>query len=417
MAESENEAGEAPDATDQAIAASRTAGLKVMGVLAPAPLQAPFPPLSTVAETWANEVIRAVSRYRGQVDAWEVACDPVRFALDVCASLLEVACKAIRLTDPEGTVLFDGGILEPDSLERIFARNGKLYFDIFSARWDDSRPEGRLRQDIARLLDIMGRYRGPKPVWITLSSPSPEKIIRHFCQAQAAGVQKILLDQEILLAPSPDMVDACRRLIMPKLWKARYVGPIWLGQEAEGFVFNQSGRPVMVAWSSKPLPVSLRIGATEGSWSGLSADSQPLSTPEGMASLKLTASPILLEGASPDTLFSQAMLTVPALPLMVSPKGSSKLLVRLYSPGPRSGVMVAPVLPEGWKSIPRQQVVSLLADRPRQLAFTVLPPKSLSYTITTIPVKAWLPGLPLPPAFQEAGVQLISSEKNATLSP
>ncbi len=128
---------------------------------------------------WTEYVRQVVTRYQHDIPVWEVWNEPNlegfwREKPDGAnyATLLKATYETIKAVNPKLVVLYGGTAGIPmEFIENSFKAGAGRYFDamnIHPYRWNDLPEKPSLPEDIAKLRELMKRYRiAEKPIWIT----------------------------------------------------------------------------------------------------------------------------------------------------------------------------------------------------------------------------------------------------------
>jgi hypothetical protein len=282
-------------------------------------LRQAFPPKDP--DEMGRFIEQAVARYKARIHLWEFLNEPVytSYALpdrysrqyggkgytpaDYVA-LLKVAATAMRKADPTCKVM--GGIAgNPEELTREVIEAGCLaQVDIFNLHmYPGQRPPENYIDGMDRLLEIMDKHGGRKPVWITEFSYyaaddlprrpffpqanfSEERLleserqcadytVRYFAVMLSHGVEKIFLhsgasgrvnDPNFECALF-DYGGAPRKLVPALAVFTNLVGPKpssagfrRLGESGYAAAFETGKQAVVVAWSGQPEEKPVSIG-------------------------------------------------------------------------------------------------------------------------------------------------------------
>jgi len=308
--------------SDRVVEASRSAQLRVQGILISTPHWAEahtangvipsglYEPWDSPANTWGRFVQAIAERYRGRVQAWEVWNEPdyprgsFGFWFGSKADyyqLLKVAYKAIRSVDPSATVLV-GGLMywaDPGYLEDLLlmARNdpegpaNHYFFDAIA--WHVySRPTD-VYERVRRSRLLLQTYVGHKAIWVNegnlpvwsesrvnnygrfpLSGTLEEQaawVVQWYAYALVAGADHVLMyrmhDSDEPEAWGLARSDgSLRPAYVAYQLAARYFSRSTGGSRAtlggaEQIVFDRPGQRVAVVWNRTPRPLTVRIGA------------------------------------------------------------------------------------------------------------------------------------------------------------
>jgi hypothetical protein len=309
--------------SDEVVEASRSAGLKVQGILISTPRWAEartpaggsvprglYEPWDSPGNTWGRFVQAIAERYRGRVHAWEIWNEPDYSRGDFTFrfgskgdyyQLLKVAYRAIRSVDPGAPVLMAGLMYwgDPGYLEDmlIMARadpEAPAHGHFFDAiAWHVySRPTD-VWERVQRSRLLLQTYVGHKAIWINegnlpvwpesrlnnynrfpLSGTLEEQaawVIQWYAYAIAAGADRVLMyrmhdsdEPEAWGLARPD--GSLRPAYVAYQLAARYFSHVThtaratLG-EVEQIVFDRPDQRVVAVWNRTPRPLTATIGA------------------------------------------------------------------------------------------------------------------------------------------------------------
>lgn len=305
-------------ATDAAVSASVSAGLQVNGILISTPEWAADPanhglpsglfrPWNDPRNLWARFVRDAVSRYRGQVRAWEVWNEPDDAAVFWPGTvadyyqLLKVSYQAIKSVDPSALVLIGGLAHWPnpgflDELLRLMMADGTArargyYFDVLALH-TYSRPSD-VRDRVIQSRQKLEATVGPKPIWVNEANvpawdespmhdyrPYPwsatvreqaSYVIQAFAYAVVSGASKLFIyrwqDTEWPEAFGLLRNDgSLRPAYVAYQVASRYFSYVPGGQVArhrnvEQIVMRRGQERISVVWNRSPARTSARLGA------------------------------------------------------------------------------------------------------------------------------------------------------------
>lgn len=144
----------------------------------------------TRQEEWVDYITKTVSHFKGRVKYWEVINEHDLFLTKkygaegggkIYGELLKIAYNAIKKANPDAVVVYGGLAGVPEKyVEASLKVGGTSYFDImnYHTYCAPASCEPVLSKRTKYLKDIMKKYGGEKPIWITeIGSSTPDNTL------------------------------------------------------------------------------------------------------------------------------------------------------------------------------------------------------------------------------------------------
>lgn len=322
-------------------------GISTLGIVTYAP---PWighdPSTDEERELFANFVSQTVLHFKGRIRYWEIWNEPnigtfwkPRPNASDYAKALKAAYQAAKRADPDCKLLGPCTLaIDAPFIEKVLAEGAIDYFDILSVHpYRDLRdidlnkdlPDVDLIDDLQEVRRLMAKYGSVKPIWITEMgrntslAPEGEGIseeaqanysVKMYVVAFAGGVEKFfqyhlkeggedpyyteqhygVLRRDWSPKPSYFAVGT----LIKKITGLKCMGNVFADdKEARGYLFSNADSSVLVLWAvGGTAEVDLPVGTSTLRLTDREGRERTMYTPEGIAKLVLTESPVYLEG-------------------------------------------------------------------------------------------------------------------------
>jgi len=320
-------------------------GIGILGLLAFQPewLSPHAPATDEERVLFANYVYETVKRYKEKIRYWEIWNEPnggsfwrPRPNVADYTKLLIASYQAAKKANPQCVVLAPGvSYIDRNFIRGIYEQGGGDFFDVLSLHPYSQAPDVTLVWDVNAAKSIMRTFGKEKPIWITeVGWPTHAKggvseetqaanLVRAYLQSLALGFENIMwydfrddgrdilysehnfgiLHHDLSLKPAYLALQTLTRTLDGLSFQESIFGN---EGQVRGLLFSDEKKNLLALWSVKGVKdIALKVGSTQVSVTDKYGNKGTVVCPEGTLNIRLTESPVYVEGFDKTVLKTQ----------------------------------------------------------------------------------------------------------------
>lgn len=371
---------------DKMVRQARENNIKIMGVLNGTAKWASTAPAGASASYWhtypprdfkdfANYVRTVVSRYKNDIQYWEVWNEPDlpyswRGNIPTFVKLLKIAYTEAKKANPNckiAAMALCGGF--DTFINSVLDNGGGKYFDICSDHTYGA--EAPLITRIRQIKQILRKRGEEKPIWVTeagcnsriekkTGEPQEQEdarweealkdqadvIVKGHVGLLSEGVERIftyqasrvgsryehenfgLLDENGCLAPA----GVAYHIMVSMLAGAKYITELKYGSDTVAYVFMKKGKAIVCMWSLKDEDIAINTGSNSVEVTNLSGITKHITATNGSVLLNVNKSPVFICGMNQNLLLLKEKVAFSKRDLKLVPGQNKNVFLQVANP-------------------------------------------------------------------------------------